>query len=308
MAARPDAAPDVRARIDQEIRNIQSGVRGESDAAYQMDFYFKDSKTWMIVHDLRLECGGRVAQIDHLLINRFMQIYVCESKSIIEGVSINELGEFVTFFRGQPRGIPSPIEQNRRHMTVLEAVFKSGQVAPPRRLGFNRTPTLFSLILVSKNARISRPKAHLPGLDTIIKSDQLKARVERDIEADNNALVLAKMIATDTLQEFAERLAEDTGRFRSTGRQSLACQKADRGTRDVDASAQYGRTERLPQLRYPAPRRTTSRGRSRNSIARHVDAESHSTSRSFAGSTSRASAASSIAWIARRRAEAHMKL
>ena len=209
LALRPDATPEVRAKIDREIRNIQSGVRGESDAAYQMDFYFRESKNWMIVHDLRLECGHRVAQIDHLLINRFLQIYVCESKSVIEGVSINELGEFVTFFRGQPRGIPSPIEQNRRHATVLEAVFKTGQVAPPRRLGFTLTPVLFSLVLVSTNARISRPKVNLPGLDTIIKSDQLKARVERDIDADNNALQLAKMVGPDKLQEFAERLAEE---------------------------------------------------------------------------------------------------
>jgi hypothetical protein len=153
--------------------------------------------------------GDRVAQIDHLLINRFMHIYVCESKSVSEGVGFNEQGEFVTFYQGRPSGIPSPIEQNRRHMAVLEAVFKSGEVPLPRRLGFTLTPILFPLVLVTTNARISRPTTVLPGHATIIKCDQIKARMDADIEADNNALQMAKLIGSDRLQEFAERLAEE---------------------------------------------------------------------------------------------------
>ncbi len=33
LSRRPDATPDQRKRIEQEIRNVQSGIRGEHDAA-----------------------------------------------------------------------------------------------------------------------------------------------------------------------------------------------------------------------------------------------------------------------------------
>lgn len=207
LASRPGVPSDIRHRIEQEIRNIRAGQKGEAEAAYEMEFHFAASKNWMLIHDLRLECDGRVAQIDHLLLNRMMEIYVCESKRFGEGIAINEHGEFAAFYAGKPYGVPSPIEQNKRHMAVLAAVFRSGQVSPPRRLGFTITPSLSGLVLVSKTARISRPKRFLEGLDQVIKNDQLMARIDRDLSQDGNILTAAKIVGQDTLEEFARRLA-----------------------------------------------------------------------------------------------------
>ncbi|MFA7400654.1 MAG: nuclease-related domain-containing protein, partial [Sideroxydans sp.] len=207
LAARPDVSAEVRKNIEQEIRFMQSGMKGEAEAAYEMEFHFGASKNWMLIHDLRIECEGRVAQIDHLILNRFMEIYVCESKRFSEGVAINEHGEFSAFYGSKPYGVPSPLEQNKRHILVLESVFKSGLVAPPKRLGFNITPSLLGLVLVSKGARISRPKEKLDALDCVIKNDQLKSRIERDRDADSNPLNAARIIGQDTLEDFARRLA-----------------------------------------------------------------------------------------------------
>jgi len=209
LVDRPDVQPDVRSRIQQEIRNIQSGVRGEREAAYEIEFHYGKSHNWMSIHDLRLECEGRVAQIDHLLINRVLEVYVCESKRFAEGVAINEQGEFTAFHNKRAYGVPSPLEQNRRHISVLESVFKSGQVPPPKRLGLTIKPTLIGLVLVSKTARISRPKSKLDGLDAVLKNDQLKARIDKVIDADNNPLGFAKLIGSDTLEEFARALASE---------------------------------------------------------------------------------------------------
>lgn len=207
LAARDDASIDTRKKIEQEIRNIQSGIKGESEAAYEIEFYYGASKNWMVLHDLRLECEGRVAQIDHLLMNRFLEIYVCESKRFAEGIAINEQGEFSAFYGSKPYGVPSPIEQNKRHMVVLKSVFNSGQVAPPKRLGITMSPTLNGLVLVSKNARIGRPKARIDGLDCIIKNDQLKTRIDKEIDSNNNPLLAVRVIGSDTLEDFARRLA-----------------------------------------------------------------------------------------------------
>lgn len=207
LAAHPAADANTHKQIAQEIRNIQSGIKGEAEAAYEIEFYYGASKHWMVLHDLRLVCEGRVAQIDHLLINRFLDIYVCESKRFAEGIAINEQGEFSAFYQSKPYGIPSPIEQNKRHMAVLRAVFKSGQVAPPKRLGITLSPTLNSLVLVSKNARIARPKTKVDGLDCIIKNDQLKTRIDREIDESNSAMLMLRVCSSETVEDFARCLA-----------------------------------------------------------------------------------------------------
>lgn len=207
LIGRPEISSDVRKSIEREIRNIQSGMRGEAEAAYEMEFHYGSSKNWMIVHDLRLECDGRVAQIDHLLVNRCLDIYVCESKRFSEGVAVNEQGEFSAFFGGKPYGVPSPLEQNRRHMMVLEEIFRSGQVKPPTRLGIAIRPALHGVVLVSKTARITRPKSQVEGIDSIIKNDQLKAKIDRDFDKENNIFAVAKIVGQDTLEDFVRRLA-----------------------------------------------------------------------------------------------------
>ncbi len=209
LYARPDVTNDVRARIDQEIRNIQSGIRGEAEAAYEIEFHYGQSQNWMSIHDLRIQCGDRVAQIDHLLVNRVLEIYVCESKRFAEGVPINEQGEFTAFYNGRAYGVASPLEQNRRHIAVLEAAFKSGQVPLPRRLGFALSPRITGLVLVSKTARITRPKARIEGIDAVIKNDQLNTRIKQDIDDTPNLAGLAKMLGLESLREFAQRLAEE---------------------------------------------------------------------------------------------------
>ena len=203
----PDCTADTRKRIEQEIRNIQAGTRGEEAAAFEMKVYWGESKNWMVLHDLRIEHDGLIAQIDHLLINRTMEMWVCESKHFSEGVSINEHGEFSGFFAGKPYGVPSPIEQNKRHILILKRFFDAGAVNLPKRLGFTIKPDLKSIILVSKRALIKRPKAKIDGLDCIIKNDQIFKFIGEAIDQHNNPLLIAKMIGQDTLETLARNIA-----------------------------------------------------------------------------------------------------
>ena len=50
--------------MERELKAIRTGVSGEKDSAYYIDFYFRNSKNWAVIHDLRLEHRGQVAQID----------------------------------------------------------------------------------------------------------------------------------------------------------------------------------------------------------------------------------------------------
>src|SRR5215204_5537741 len=109
---RPDLPQATRRRVEAEIRNIQAGERAERDAAYHIELYFGRSENWASIHDLRIEVDGLAAQIDHLLLDRVGEIWVCESKSFAEGVSINDHGEWSRWWHGRPDGMASPIEQN----------------------------------------------------------------------------------------------------------------------------------------------------------------------------------------------------
>lgn len=208
LLGHPAATADTKRKIEQEIRNISAGAKGEQDAAYEIDFHYgPSSKNWAVIHDLRLEHDGRVAQIDHLLINRFLDVWVCESKRFSEGIAINEQGECAMFWQGKPQGIGSPHEQNAKHCAVLKALCDSGVVELPKRLGFAIKPSFNGLVVVSKNARITRPKAKGWWDEGIVKADQVKAKIDKVFDAETNPLVMARVISAETVESVACGLA-----------------------------------------------------------------------------------------------------
>jgi len=208
---RPGIDTTQTAQIDRQIRTIRAGAKGEAAAAYDIDFHHKASQKWAVIHDLRIEYQGRVAQIDHLLISRFLEFWVCESKHFSQGVAMNELGEFTSFYGGRPQGIPSPVEQNRRHVAVLQAVLSSSLVTFPTRLGFTLKPRFHSVVLISNEARITRPGKPFPGMETVLKSDSLRSTIERRIDQESGLSTLtsvARMVSADTLEELARQVAQ----------------------------------------------------------------------------------------------------
>jgi hypothetical protein len=202
----PGLSADTRQRIEQEIRSIRAGAVGERDAAYEIEFYFGKNANYATIHDLRLEHDGRVAQIDHLIINRVLQVWVCESKHFVDSVSINAQGEWTRGYHGREYGVPSPIEQNKKHVDVLDAVFRSGAVSLPKRI-FTMRPELLSLVLVSNNAVIKRPPkgSRVEGIDTVIKAERLKSGVF-DTWDDSIRTMAQRLVSTGTIDRIARDL------------------------------------------------------------------------------------------------------
>jgi hypothetical protein len=207
LQSHPSATADIRKRIEQEVRNIKAGIRGESEATQEMKVRFAESRNWAIIHDLRVEFGDLVAQIDHLVINRWLDIWVCESKHFSEGIAINDHGEFNAFFNHKPYGVPSPIEQNERHILILKRILDAGLVELPKRLGFTIKPELKSLVLVSKGARITRPDVKIDGIECVIKNDQFFKHIDKAAD-ENGIFSTAKIIGSDTLESVATQIAQ----------------------------------------------------------------------------------------------------
>ena len=197
-------AGPLKSRIEQELRNLRAGIKAERDAAYLIDFDLKDSTKTAVIHDLRIEVNGRVAQIDHLLIHRTLNIFVLETKHFHAGLKITDTGEFLRWnqFKGCFEGMPSPLAQNERHITVLKDLIS--RMDMPTRLGIRLAPDLQSVVLVDAHARIDRPK----GFDTsnVIKADMLLPHIEKVIDAQNVLGSLAKFVGWDTVEEIGRNL------------------------------------------------------------------------------------------------------
>ena len=194
-------------RASDELRIRQAGLKGEKESAYLIDFDYARSANWAVIHDLRVEHDGRTAQIDHVLINRWMDVYVLETKHTWSGLKITDDGEVLRWAGRTYQGMPAPLQQNERHIEVLRDVL--AQVELPSRLGVRITPAFHSFVLVSSNARVDRPKRF--DASRVIKTDQLKKAIWRDIDGENPILGLiktaAKIVSSETVEHVARQLA-----------------------------------------------------------------------------------------------------
>ncbi|MCK9293880.1 MAG: NERD domain-containing protein [Desulfobulbaceae bacterium] len=195
--------------VKKELASLRKGVKGEEDAAYLINFDFGSSKNWAVLHDLRLEVNGQVAQIDHLLINRFFEFYVLESKNFSYGMKIEEDGDFLVYYNKQYHGIPSPIEQNRRHIKVLEECLKMHDIMP-KRLGIPIKPNFINYVLMSAGSRVIRPKKSAVDSSAVIKVDSLHSTIDKKIDNMQplGALAcVAKLSSSETVMDIAQRIA-----------------------------------------------------------------------------------------------------
>jgi hypothetical protein len=208
LLRRRDLYPDRRERITQELKNIQAGSRAEREAAHEIELHFGSSPHWATLHDLRFEVGGYVAQIDHILINRLAEIWVCESKHFSEGAVINERGEWLRSWQGSLGGMPSPVEQAHRQALLLSRIFDERRVPAPRRLGIVRwRPHIRSLVLVSNNAWIDRPHINASWLAEVIKAEHLRTSLY-DAYDQMSPLRMVGLIGTGALANLGRQLAE----------------------------------------------------------------------------------------------------
>lgn len=191
--------------VERQLRNTVAGERGEKDSAYFVDFYFGKSINWAIIHDLRIEHNGQVAQIDHLVMNRFMNIYVLETKNFHYGLKITPEGEFLVYDEKKYFAIESPIEQNQRHIFLLSKAIEHHNIMPTR-LGVVIAPRFVSYVLVSPTSKIIRPSRSKLDTSHVIQSDQAFSKINKDTDNMSTVAIL-KVCSQETLMTTAKNLA-----------------------------------------------------------------------------------------------------
>ena len=187
-----------RQRRERRLAQYRAGLKGEAEAAYHINFHLKDSRNWAIIHDLRIEWNERTAQIDHLLISRLLEIYVVESKSFRTKVRYAH-GGWQTIRSNHWEGIDCPLQQNERHIAVLEEMIRGLKLAP-KRLGIVLAPRLYNVVVVQPTCSII---GKYDGPGRIWRLDSLVTKVRSD---EPNALDLMKMLSDEGLRDFATKL------------------------------------------------------------------------------------------------------
>ena len=221
LLALPSITKAQRADLEEELWKIRVGAKGEKETAYHLDFAWKDGKSSVIIHDLRIEHDGRVAQIDHLILTRALHCHVIESKGFNNEVRISESGEWETRTRYGWRGVPSPIEQNRRHIEVLKAFIKDRELAP-KRLGISLPLSFQNWVLVSPGCHLRRKGGEW---DQVVKMDMFEKRFERWIEEST---------VLDTLAAFSKFVSRET--LNALGQSMVAAHKPA----SFDFAAKFG--------------------------------------------------------------------
>lgn len=120
--------------IVQDLKKLENGYKNEAQNAYFINFELKDSKNIIVIHDIRLECNGRVAQIDHLLFTR-TGIEIVESKSFNGAVRVKKDNSLEVTYGTKKYTYPNPLEQAKRHKIVLEDVLKEQKLLT-NKIGF----------------------------------------------------------------------------------------------------------------------------------------------------------------------------
>jgi Nuclease-related domain len=159
-----------------ELHRTKRGIAGERDAAHYLDNYLKDDPHRALLHDLRFNIDGDVVQIDHMIITRSMFVYLLETKNFNGNLRINEFGEFAVEYKGERVfGIPSPMEQSRRHEGPLRKLFDALGIQG-RNGG---AAQVHHCVLVNPGSIIYRPSAKKLDTSNVIKADQFRSWHER---------------------------------------------------------------------------------------------------------------------------------
>lgn len=192
--------------LRQELRRLTPGLAGERDAAHYLDLSFSESKNHAVLHDLRLEADGQTAQIDHLVVDRVLAFFLLETKTYNGSLHVNDHGEFMVEYAGEKRyGIESPIEQSRRHETVLKKVLE--RVGITGRLGTK--PTFHHIVMVHPKAIIHRPSDKAFDSSSVIKADQFATWHKKFVDIMTPMTVVAGFLnarARSTVMEWGELL------------------------------------------------------------------------------------------------------
>lgn len=160
---------------------LKAGVEAEKQMAHYLDRQFRDSKRFLVLHDLRFEHDGENAQIDHLIVHQY-GVAIVESKSVSTTVRVNELDEWERYKDRRWAGMPNPLLQAERQGRLLKSLLRSREAELLDKVLGIKQGTFAHMAInvfaaISDNGRIERVHAGLAS--NALKADAVPAAIEK---------------------------------------------------------------------------------------------------------------------------------
>lgn len=192
--------------IKQDIAKVENGYKAEKDNAYYLDSRLKNSKTIVVLHDIRLEDDDNSAQFDHILVSR-IGIIILESKSFTGDLTIKNDNSLSVKYGGKTKTFPNPIAQNIRHKEFLEQ-FLLKHFEFNKRIAWFEGIRIEHKVLFDTKTNITNDK--LP--DGFVRADNFLDERWAELEKDNFGKVLKKVfkiMSEDKMKNLANIIKEN---------------------------------------------------------------------------------------------------
>jgi hypothetical protein len=198
-------------RVERELKQLNLRENGGQNPTNFINFYCADSRKWAIIHDLRIQINGVAAHIDHILINRFFDVYLLESSNYSYSLKITADGEFLVFDGRQYQSVDSPLEENKKRIQVVEEILHENKKIIPKRLGLPIRPKIESYVLVSSASKVVRPPKWIYDTTAVISADYLTKTLLKEFSKAKRFLErimrLPKAFNADTVAKAAGEIA-----------------------------------------------------------------------------------------------------
>lgn len=154
-----------------ESKRERAGYEAEKQMAFFLRRFFKDSQEVDVLNSLRIELGGEIAQIDHLILMPH-GLLIVESKSVAGKVQIKDDGQWIRWYDNQSKGMRSPITQAQMQGMLLKELLGSGV----RQKGaFDQIPVDVLVAISDSGVILWSASGALPE---VCKADQVPDRVK----------------------------------------------------------------------------------------------------------------------------------
>ena len=196
--------PKQKNLIKTDLARVVNGYKAEKDNAYYIGFRFKESPRSILLHGVRIEHEGKVAEIDHIIINRF-GIEILENKNFTGTLTIKDNGTLNVKYGNKIQTFPNPIEQNKRHAEILGDFIKAN-ITLPSNLKLLGVP-IVSTVLINPQTTITNN----PLPKGFAKADSFTTHWDERIENMSPLAMfksISKMMTLDKAKEIADFLVQ----------------------------------------------------------------------------------------------------
>ena len=151
-----------------------AGRKAEEQMAHYFRRFFGQSPEVDALNYLRIDLGGEVAQMDHLVLHPF-GLLIVESKSVAGSVQIKDDGQWIRWFNKQPQGMRSPVTQAQMQLMLLKELLEK----TVNKKGFFARVQMDVMIAISDSGTIQWPASG--ALPQVCKADQVPDKINQKL-------------------------------------------------------------------------------------------------------------------------------